>query len=33
MQQSMIYGEALPFNEIIKKLKEFQKYINSLRWN
>lgn len=33
MRESMIYGEAMPFNKIIEKLKEVQKHINSLQWN
>lgn len=32
MQQNMIYGEALPFAELIRKLTELQKRINGLRW-
>lgn len=33
MRESMIYGEAMPFNKIIEKLKEVQKHINGLQWN
>lgn len=33
MQENMIYGEALPFPELIKKLKELQSRINSIKWD
>ncbi|MCD6367447.1 MAG: nucleotidyl transferase AbiEii/AbiGii toxin family protein [Bacteroidales bacterium] len=32
MQESMIYGESLPFDELIEKLKTLQERINSIRW-
>jgi len=33
MKENMIYGEALPFGELIKKLKELQSRINNIKWN
>jgi predicted nucleotidyltransferase component of viral defense system len=33
MRESMIYREALPFAELIKKLKELQSRINNIQWN
>jgi hypothetical protein len=33
MKENMIYGEAMPFVELIKKLKELQSRINSIQWN
>ena len=32
MKENMIYGEALPFYELIEKLKELQSWINSIQW-
>ncbi|MGI6310166.1 MAG: nucleotidyl transferase AbiEii/AbiGii toxin family protein [Bacteroidales bacterium] len=32
MKENMIYGEALPFNELIEKLKELQSWINSTNY-
>jgi len=28
----MIHGEALPFSELIEKLKELQSLINKIKW-
>jgi len=33
MKENMIYGEALPFGEMIEKLKELQSRINKIKWN
>jgi hypothetical protein len=33
MQENMIYGDALQFDELIKKLKELQKRINNIKWH
>ncbi|EFK96120.1 conserved hypothetical protein [sediment metagenome] len=33
MQENMIYGEALIFEELIKKLFELQRRINNVKWN
>lgn len=33
MQENMIYGEAMPFNELIEKLRKLQRRINIIRWN
>jgi predicted nucleotidyltransferase component of viral defense system len=33
MQENMIYGEALPFSELIIKLKVLQTRINKIQWN
>ena len=33
MQENMIYGEALAFQELIKRLTELQYRINNIRWN
>jgi len=32
MKENMIYGEALPFKELIEKLKELQSRINTIIW-
>ncbi len=32
MQESMIYGKSLPFNELMAKLSELQSQINVLQW-
>ena len=32
MKENMIYGEALPFNELIEKLKELKSRINTIIW-
>ena len=33
MKENMIYGEALPFDELINRLKILQRRINQLQWN
>jgi len=33
MQENMIYGEALPFAELIKKLKKLQSHLNNIQWS
>ena len=33
MRESMIYGEALPFERLIENLKALQSNINKLKWN
>lgn len=33
LQENMIYGEAMPFAELIKKLEGLQSRINSIKWN
>lgn len=33
MQENMIYGETLPFTDLIKKLTELQTHINTVSWN
>lgn len=32
MQENMIYGNSLPFNELMAKLSELQKRINDIQW-
>ncbi len=32
MKESMIYGEALPFSELIEKLNGVQNRINTIQW-
>jgi len=32
MKENMIYGEALPFKELIEKLRELQNRIKSIKW-
>jgi hypothetical protein len=32
MKENMIHGEALPFKELIEKLKELQSRINKIKW-
>lgn len=33
MKENMIYGEALPFYELIEKLKELQSHLNMIKWD
>ncbi|MFW5781376.1 MAG: nucleotidyl transferase AbiEii/AbiGii toxin family protein [Bacteroidota bacterium] len=33
MQESMIYGESLPFNKLIEKIKELKQRINGINWS
>lgn len=33
MKENMIYGEALPFSELIEKLRKLQSRINRMKWN
>ena len=32
MQEEMIYGDSLPFEQLIKRIKELKQKINNLDW-